>query len=1216
MTAASASASAFPLDLYRSFLHSGDLFVEIGTGPASVTLGMAALVGSTGHGIAIEPRILRRRALGAALAAGNAAHVRCPESSSAPIDSLDLVSCRLMRIGDVDAAAVLLGAGATLRRCRPVVAVACPSGEVPDHVLELVAAAGYACFWHAAGRLDAVEIIALAAGERLNLPRVAPGSRQWTPAAMAGADESLKRGNRLYLQGDRLGAEATYRDVVERFPDEPDGWHNLGVLLHATGRAAEAVDCLRTRTRLAPDDAEGFTALGGALRETGDLARAARCHRHALAVDPGLWSAAYNLGNSLHAAKQSQDAVTWYRRGIVLRQDQADLYHNLANALAACGNAEQAVPAFHLALQFDPRNADIWGNLAKSLQELNRLDEALVASNRGLSTRPDFVDLLYNRSLLLLLRGDYRTGWREYEWRWKCSRFTSPPLRQPRPRPQWKGEDLTGKRILVHAEQGLGDALQFLRYVPLVAAQAAEVQLLMPAELEGMVPPWPKVRLLHQGERFPDYDFHCPLLSLPALFDTERTTVPSPRGSVVVEESRRLFWSAFLGGKELRVGLVWAGNPKHANDANRSIDLERLRPLADIKGVQLYSLQVGDRAAELARSGLAGKVVDLTADLKSFSDTAAIMSALDLVIAVDTAPAHLAGVLGRPVWTLLPFAPDWRWMTGTDESPWYPSMRLFRQNRRSDWAPVIERCLGELRKLASKRPKRDTVATDKVLPRLVDLAAQAHQANQLDEARRRWARVARLAPMTAAAWHALSALAHHGGHPAAALDLGRRAAILAPDEPNFWSNLGVYEKRRGGLEKALAYQTRAVRLDPRMPESANNLASAASALGRPAIAAQASQRAIQIVPSMAEAWYNYGVAVKEDGRLDESLAALRRAQSLRAGYVEAKLHEALALLLAGDLVPGWESYESRWLQPDTKQKRDFAQPLWNGEPLGGRVIFLHAEQGFGDTLQFMRYVPLVAARGGRVLLGVQPELTSIASRLPGIWRIFHSGGELPHFDVHCPLLSLPRAFATRIDSVPADVPYVVAEPGRLARWQQRLAKLSGPRVGLVWAGRPTHKNDANRSIALARLLQGTALPAGASLVSLQKGEATAQLRQIADVPILDLEAELTDFEETAAVLSCLDCLITVDTAVAHLAGALGVKVLLLLPHAPDWRWILGRDDSPWYPSMRIFRQARRGDWGEALAALTEHLSVAAGEKASPSPHSSDRAVPRPDALSA
>lgn len=1192
MTAARDSASAFPLDLYRSLLQVGDTFAVVGGCADEILLGMAALVTNAGHGFLLDPRTLRRRAASAALQAAGFAHVDCPETPPASLDMLNLVSCRLLRIGDADAAAALMGASETLCRCRPALAIACPSGEVPDHVLELAQSARYACYWHAAGRDDAVEIVAVPEAELLTLPRVASGSRRWSPETMADADESLKRGNQLFVQGDRIGAEAIYRDVVRRFPNEPDGWHNLGVLLHATGRAAEAVECLRARTRLAPDDAEGFTALGGALREAGDLEAARRCHSHALAVDPGLWSAAYNLGNSLHAAKQSAAAVTWYRRGIALRQDQSDLYHNLANALAASGQAEQAVPIFRVALSLDPRNADIWGNLAKSLQELNRLDEALNASNRGLASRPDFVDLLYNRSLLLLLRGDYRNGWSEYEWRWRCSRFTSPALRQPRPRPQWKGEPLAGKRILVHAEQGLGDALQFVRYVPLVAKQAAEVQLLMPAELEALMPAWPNVRLLKQGEHFPEYDFHCPLLSLPAIFNTDLNTVPPAQGSVVIEESRRLFWSAFLAGKDLRVGVVWAGNPKHANDANRSIAIDRLAPLASVKGVQLYSLQVGERAGELARSSLAGRVIDLNVDLKSFSDTAAIMSALDLVIAVDTAPAHLAGVLGRPVWVLLPFAPDWRWMTGTETSPWYPQMRLFRQQRAGDWAPVIERCAMELRRLAAKRPKRNPVPAEQIVPRLVALAAAAHQANQLDEARRGWARVVRLAPMTAAAWHALGALAHQGGHHDAALQIGRRAAILTPNEPTFWSNLGVYEKRCGGLEAALAYQTRAVRLAPLVPESANNLASAASALGRPAIAALASARSLQIVPAMAEAWYNYGVAVKEEGRLQEALIALRRARRLRPAYVEAELHEALALLLAGDLVPGWEAYESRWLQPDTKQKRDFPQPLWNGEPLGGRVIFLHAEQGFGDTLQFMRYVPMVAARGGKVLLGVQPELTSIAARLPGIWRIFHSGGELPHFDVHCPLLSLPRAFATNVDNIPAEVPYVTPEAGRLARWQQRFAMLSGPRVGLVWAGRPTHKNDANRSIALSRLLQGTVLPPDTSLVSLQKGEATAQLRQIASQPILDLESELTDFEETAAALSCLDCLITVDTAVAHLAGSLGVKVLLLLPHAPDWRWILGRADSPWYPSMRIFRQNRRGDWTDALAALSEHLPVA------------------------
>ena len=305
---------------------------------------------------------------------------------------------------------------------------------------------------------------------------------------------------------------------------------------------------------------------------------------------------------------------------------------------------------------------------------------------------------------------------------------------------------------------------------------------------------------------------------------------------------------------------------------------------------------------------------------------------------------------------------------------------------------------------------------------------------------------------------------------------------------------------------------------------------------------------------------------------------------------EAHFSQGLALLSIGNFKRGWEQYEWRWATKGYAPKRDFVQPRWRGaEDLSGRTILLHSEQGFGDTLQFVRYAPLLAAKGARVVLQVPPPLKALMAGLAGVDVIVAQGDTLPAFDCHCPLLSLPLAFATTLLSIPAATPYLHANAGSVAKWQALLGERSGPRVGLVWSGNPNHKNDRNRFISSARLLPLLAVP-GVRFVSLQK-----DLRE-GDAEVLRNRSEIThigdqldDFADTAAAVSLLDLVITVDSVVAHLAGALGKAVWVLLPFSPDWRWLLEREDSPWYPSARLFRQPHTGDWDSVIGRVREEL---------------------------
>ena len=416
-----------------------------------------------------------------------------------------------------------------------------------------------------------------------------------------------------------------------------------------------------------------------------------------------------------------------------------------------------------------------------------------------------------------------------------------------------------------------------------------------------------------------------------------------------------------------------------------------------------------------------------------------------------------------------------------------------------------------------------------------------------------------------------------------------RVLALRPDDAETHNNRGIalFELRR--FDEALAAHDRALALRPGYVEAHNNRGNALKALKRFEEALAGYNRALALRPLYAAALNNRGITFIELRRFSEALADYRRALSVRPDFSDAHFNAAMCWLLTGDFERGWEEYEWRWKSTESiGVDRGFAQPLWRGEDIAGKTILLHPEQGLGDTLQFCRYAPLVAAGGARVILEVQRPLRAIAGTLGGPAQIVASGEPLPDFDLHCPLLSLPPAFGTRLETVPAAVPYLHPSPDAVAAWHAKLGAKRRPRIGLAWSGRAAHKNDHMRSMSLATL--APVLEADATFVCVQKDirpDDSALMQARGD--ILDFGAELDDFTDTAALMENLDLVIAVDTSVAHLAGALGRPLWVLLPFTPDWRWLVDRDDNPWYPSARLFRQDAGREWGPVVARVREAL---------------------------
>jgi tetratricopeptide (TPR) repeat protein len=435
----------------------------------------------------------------------------------------------------------------------------------------------------------------------------------------------------------------------------------------------------------------------------------------------------------------------------------------------------------------------------------------------------------------------------------------------------------------------------------------------------------------------------------------------------------------------------------------------------------------------------------------------------------------------------------------------------------------------------------------------------------------------------------------------------RLALRLRPGYFDARSNLGSVLESLRRYEEAAAEYRKAIQLKPKSSGGWMSLGSALRNLRRFDDAKDACRRAIELSPDSPMERYNLGVVHLDLCEIDHAIACFREAVALKPDMALPHWGLALSLLANGDLEQGWKEYEWRWDCTQFHPTRpSFTQPSWDGLPLDGKRILLYCEQGLGDAVQFVRYASLLAESGARVIVQCQPSMRRLFATVPGVVATHCPPEPPPDFDVHFPLLSLPRVIGTTLQNIPASVPYLSADTEKVEAWKQRLASMAGRlKVGLVWAGNPEHQRDHDRSISLAALAP-LADAGEVAFVSLQKGAAASQTAAPpTGMQLLDYTIELADFADTAGLIANLDLVISVDTSVAHLAGAMGKAVWTLLPFAPDWRWLLGRADSPWYPTMRLFRQPAPGDWGSPIRAVAQALrEISSSSQTAPGPDES------------
>lgn len=451
-------------------------------------------------------------------------------------------------------------------------------------------------------------------------------------------------------------------------------------------------------------------------------------------------------------------------------------------------------------------------------------------------------------------------------------------------------------------------------------------------------------------------------------------------------------------------------------------------------------------------------------------------------------------------------------------------------------------------------------------------------------------------PTYAPAWSDRTSLRLQGGDAAGAVADLERALSLAPDNAALWLQLGVSREANGDASAALEAFERARMLDPSLAAAHYNCGVIQHRLGDLDAAVRSNRQAIALGDPPLAAWSNLGIALEQRGEAEEARAAYDAAIARAPNDPSAYWNKALLELRSGDHATGWKLYEWRWAagKAGVPQRRYPGRPLWlGGTPLEGRTILLHPEQGLGDIIQFARFAPLLTARGAQVILEVFTPLKPLFAGMEGVAEVIGSGEPLPRFDLHCPLLSLPLALGITGETLPRETPYVTPDPARTAAWRASLGPATQPRIGFVWKGNPKFPNDAARSVKLADF--ATLFGADAEFLSLQKEVTEDERRLLAShANVRQMGPALEDFGETAAILANCDAAIVIDTAVAHLAGALAIPAALLLPARADWRWMQNPTKTPWYPTLRLHRQPTPADWAEPLAGARTFLDTLAG----------------------
>jgi tetratricopeptide (TPR) repeat protein len=965
----------------------------------------------------------------------------------------------------------------------------------------------------------------------------------------------------------------------------------------------------------------------------------------AAADDPISAEAQHDLGVILGRQGEVHKAIDRFRRCLELRPNHVSACRNLGLAFLQAGKPKESISSLHKSIRLGGGTPEVYNHLGLALMKIPDPAAAEASYLSALHLKPDHAAAHCNLARALLIQGKFEQGWLEREWRWRAR----PETQRAFARPRWTGESLNNQAILLYVESGASasDVLQFIRYASVVQARGGRVLLECPENLVALLAGADGVNEVVSTEvNCERFDVHAALLSLPAILETTLETIVAPIPYLRPDPALVSEWSARMNGDQrLKVGIAWRDwGRAGALDAGGA-SLANFQILGQIQGVKLLSLQHGVGREEVHSAASKMSITDLAPWLQGgagfFANVAAAIHHLDLIITTDTPLAHIAGAMGKPVWLILPVSADCRWLLGREESPWYPTLRIFRQRTANRWTPVFERIKQELKKRVAKWATTQTaviagpqsdVATKLLTQRVAanpdsasahhDLAVALARQRDYEPAFSHFQTSLQFDPdVPLVAGNFALALLENGDYERASRAI-RPWAQRFPDSVELQFRLALALERLGQCDEAIVFLRRVIDVRPQSAEAHYLLGRVLLAQRRHAEAVDAFAKAVELQPDLAEAHLRLGTTLAfldkhhaaveafraairarsryaqahgglgnsllRLGRVDEAVLALQEAVYLLPDNAQAHVNLATALLTQGNFSQGWLEFEWR-LRIKGTPVRKLPGKRWRGAPLTGKTLLITVEQSLSDTIQMVRFVELAKAAGAHTILECPAPLLSLLSHCTWIDRIVPQGDPLPHCDFHSSLLSLPAGFATSMGDIPSKAAYIIPEPWKVESWRTKLPAGDRLRIGVVSSDEFAPPGDPPGAIDPQVLRVAAEIP-NIELLSLQT-EVGSDRAEFPELPIRRLEgfqAGNASLDDAAAVLSHCDALIACDSVMAHLAGAMGLPVFLILPERHHFRWMSRRKDTPWYSTMRLFQSP------ECSPATANELAVAIG----------------------
>lgn len=1037
-------------------------------------------------------------------------------------------------------------------------------------------------------------------------------------------DAYVNLGN-AYIELDQLEkAVASFNQAVSLNPNLAMIHANMSVPLRKLGRIEEACKAARKALTLEPDLIEAHNNLGNALKEQEKWQEALEALGKALELDPNHVSTLNNLGNVHKDMNEPEEAFKCYTRALEINPVNTEALNNLGILHQERGDLDEAIVILEKAIAEKPNYAEAHNNLGIALQKNGNRPDAIKHYREAIKHKPDYVDAVFNLSFSLLLEGNLKEGLEYYEWRWRDPKNRS--RWRDFPQPLWDGSDISGKRLLVWGEQGIGDEIVYASLYRELIARGADCifecqERLVPLFQRSFPEAQVVARTNPADPRLLDasIDFQCPAASITRWLLASFEEGPDRENYLKADPQKvKALRAKYTNNSTDKiVGLGWwTQNSKLKQTYN--IPIEDFDRVLKTPGVVFVNLQYGDHSEEIEavyqRTGVRILQDDEIDPLKNMDDFAALEGSMDLVISIVSSTSVLASGLGVPVWGLLPEFTEWRWGNDSDHCLWYPSMRLFRQGKRGENAQLGEDLKQALEEwLSASQISYASTQTPEVtghsdassLPSSKGGASRQdrlqtgvdhHRAGRLYEAEKIYREILKENPNEPIALNLLGSIAHQNGQYQAAYSLQSRSLELAPDNMDTRVNLANTLKQLGRFEDAIVLYRQVLQTLPDQSETLNNLGSALLETNQHEEAISCFRKAIQQAPELASAYNNLGLAHLELRDLETSKSFFRKALSLDSDYIQAEANLAMALLMSGDFTEGYAHYALWWHNPKgTTNWRDFTPPHWDGSDLSGKTILVWGEQGLGDEVVFSSLFPTLIDRGASCIFECHPQLVSLFRRsFPEATVVARTSPPAPEtqnpdIDFQCPSSALMSKLMPSFDAGPNREAFLKVDPDKQATLRARYLSGSVKKVvGLAWETK--HKWLKNRMNFPTDILDSLLKTPNVQFVNLQYGDQTSEIermRQRTGVRVLqDPDVDpLADFDAYAAQLASMDLVVSIVNSTAVTTSSIGTPVWGILPYHSEWRWGNKGDYCLWYPSMRVFRPQSPGDWSSLTPSL-------------------------------